>query len=140
MITDCKIIHFPIIENQKGKLSVIEQCKHIPFQIKRIYYMYETPKDAIRGNHAHMQSENILIPLKGSFTAYLNDSVSKKEFILNDAAQGLYIPPKTWLELTNFSTDSLILVLSSELYNKEETITDYDLYEKTMFKTAKNNT
>ena len=110
----------------------IEQYKQVPFPIKRVYYMCGMPEGAVRGGHAHMESETVLISLKGTFTVMLDDSIRRRDFLLDDPAFALYIAPKTWLELSNFSLDSIVLVLSSALYSREETIADYELYKKTI--------
>ena len=131
-IQDCRMVKIPLVENQKGRLLVVEQSKQVLFQIKRVYYMYTMKEGTVRGGHAHMNSENVLIPLRGSFTLAVDDSMGKKEFLLNDPAFGVYVAPKTWLELKGFSPDSIVLVLSSEVYNEQESISDYELFKKTM--------
>ena len=88
----------------------------------------------VRGEHAHMKSENVLIPLKGTCTVRLNDSKQSRDFLLDNPDSGLYIAPETWLELRNFSPDSIVLVLSSTLYDTEEIIDDYKLFKKAMSK------
>jgi dTDP-4-dehydrorhamnose 3,5-epimerase-like enzyme len=129
-IDQCRIINFPKIAEARGNLSFIEGTNHIPFPIKRVYYLYDVPSGATRGGHAHKTLSQIIIALSGSFDVLLDDGKEKKLFFLNRPHYGLYIPPGVWREMENFSSNSVALVLASELYNEEDYIRDYSVFRK----------
>ena len=127
---NCKLIYFPKITDVRGNLSFIEENNQIPFQIKRVYYLYDVPSGATRGGHAHRALEQIIIALSGSFDVVLDDGVTKQLFFLNRPHYGLYIPPGVWRELENFSSNSVALSLVSEIYDESDYIRDYDVFKR----------
>jgi len=126
----CKIIELPKIPDRRGNLTFIEASKHIPFEIQRVYYLYDVPGGASRGGHAHRHLEQFIIAASGSFTVYTDNGQKKEEFYLNRSYYGLYIPTMTWREIDNFSSGSVCLVLASELYNEADYIRDYDAFKQ----------
>ncbi|GGK25562.1 hypothetical protein GCM10007962_19810 [Yeosuana aromativorans] len=121
-----KIIDIPkIIDNKgRGNLSVIEKDS-IPFDIKRVYYLYDVPSDAYRGGHAHKEQLEFLIALSGSFEVILDDGLKKTKVMLNKPNKGLLIPIKIWRELENFSSGAVCLVLASDVFDEDDYIRDY---------------
>ncbi|MCL4139500.1 UNVERIFIED_CONTAM: hypothetical protein GTU68_006484 [Idotea baltica] len=120
-----KIIDIPKIEDRRGNLSVIEKdC--IPFEIKRVYYLYDVPSDAYRGGHAHKEQLEFLIALSGSFNVVLNDGKNKQTITLNKPNKGLLIPTGIWRELEDFSSGSVCLVLASDEFLESDYIREYD--------------
>lgn len=122
-----KIIDIPKIIDEKGRgnLSVIEKnC--IPFEIKRVYYLYDIPTDSYRGGHAHKEQLGLLIALSGSFEVVLDDGTSKFKIMLNKPSKGLLIPSKVWRTLENFSSGAICLVLASDAFDESDYIRDYD--------------
>lgn len=120
-----KIISLPKIEERRGNLSVIEK-DIIPFEFKRVYYLYDVPAGAERGGHAHKEQEEFIVSVSGSFDVVLNDGKEKKRFTLNKPNQGLYVPKKTWRELNEFSSGAVCLVVSSGEFDEEDYIRDFD--------------
>ncbi len=130
VLDDCKLIYFPKITDLRGNLSFIEENNQIPFQIKRVYYLYDVPSGATRGGHAHKALQQIIIALSGSFDVLLDDGVTKQNFFLNRPHYGLYIPPGVWRELENFSSNSVALSLVSAVYDESDYIRDYAVFKK----------
>jgi dTDP-4-dehydrorhamnose 3,5-epimerase-like enzyme len=126
----CRLIDLPKISDPRGNLTFIEGNNHIPFDIKRVYYTYDVPGGSDRGAHAHKRLQQLIIAMSGSFDVVLDDGVEKKRFHLNRSYFGLYICPMMWRELDNFSSGSVCLVLSSELFDPEDYYRDYDLFLK----------
>lgn len=129
-ITECRLIFFPKISDVRGNLSVIEENTHVPFTIKRVYYLYDVPSGATRGGHAHKTLSQVVIALSGSFDVVLDDGREKKTFFLNRPHYGLYIPPGIWREIENFSSNSVALSLVSDFYKEEDYVRDYDTFKK----------
>lgn len=125
-----KLIPLPKIKGPKGCLTVIENCKQIPFKIKRIYYLYDIPSHKDRGSHAHKKLHQFILAISGGFDIILNDGKKKKKFHLNRPYCGLYIPPMIWRELTNFSSGAVCLVCASEFYNRNDYIRNYNDFIK----------
>lgn len=125
---DCKIIQLPKITDPRGNLSIIEQIKQIPFEIKRVHWVYDVPGGFDRGGHAYFETEEFIVALSGSFDVVVDDGVEKKTFQLNRPYFGLYVPKGMWRTMTNFSTNSLALVLSSTEYSDKDYISDYEEY------------
>lgn len=129
-LSKCKIIELPRVLDKRGNLTFIEESRHAPFEIKRVYYTYDVPGGEMRGGHAHKNLHQLIIAMSGSFDVILDDSHDKKRFHLNRAYYGLYIPPMVWRELDNFSSGSVCLVLVSEYYDEEDYIRDYEIFKK----------
>lgn len=128
-IDNCRIVDFPKVTDYRGNLSFIEENNQIPFQIKRVYYLYDVPSGATRGGHAHRELHQVVIALSGSFDVILDDGLHKRSFFLNRPHYGLYIPPKVWRELENFSSNSVALSLVSEVYNESDYVRDYEEFK-----------
>lgn len=124
------IIELPKIADPRGNLSIIEQLKQIPFEIKRAYWIYDVPGGFDRGGHAYKENEEFIVALSGSFEVELDDGREKNAFFLNRSYKGLYVPKGMWRKMSNFSTNSLALVLSSTEYDVNDYIMDYEEYQK----------
>ncbi len=122
----CKIVDLPIIEDRRGNLTFIEGNQHIPFDIKRVYYLYDVPGGSHRGGHAHKELHQLLIAMSGSFDILLDDGRTKFKYHLNRSYYGLYIPPMIWREIDNFSSGSVCMVLASEHFSEADYFRDYD--------------
>lgn len=131
-LSEVKKIDLPKIEDRRGNLTFVEQNEHIPFDIKRVYYLYDVPGGERRGGHAHKELEQFIIAANGSFDLILDDGKEKETFHLNRSYYGIYIPPLMWRELENFSSGSVCLVLASELFDEDDYIRDYDEYTSRM--------
>lgn len=129
-IEKCKLIYFPKINDVRGNLSFIEENNQIPFQIKRVYYLYDVPSGATRGGHAHKALEQIIIALSGSFDVILDDGRNRQAYFLNRPHYGLYIPPGIWRELENFSSNSVALSIVSAVYEESDYIRDYEVFKR----------
>lgn len=123
-ISDVRLIEIPKIEDRRGNLSVIEGDA-VPFEIKRVYYLYDIPSDGYRGGHAHKELKQLLIALSGSFEVVLKDGDSQKIITLNKPNIGLLIVPGIWRELQNFSSGSVCLVIASETFDESDYIREY---------------
>jgi dTDP-4-dehydrorhamnose 3,5-epimerase-like enzyme len=126
----CKIIELPRIQDHRGNLTYIESERHVPFEIKRTYYLYDVPGGASRAAHGHKRLHQLMVAMSGSFDVTLDDGRNKKQFHLNRSYYGLYIPPMIWRDLDNFSSGSVCMVLASEYYDEEEYIRNYDAFKK----------
>jgi UDP-2-acetamido-3-amino-2,3-dideoxy-glucuronate N-acetyltransferase len=124
-IEQCRIINLPRITDPRGNLTFVEGENHIPFPIRRVYYLYDVPGGETRGGHAHRQLEQFIIAASGSFDVVLDDGVEKKRFFLNRSYYGLYVPRMMWRELENFSSGSVCLVMASERYSESDYYRDY---------------
>jgi dTDP-4-dehydrorhamnose 3,5-epimerase-like enzyme len=124
-----RIIELPRFLDSRGNLSFVEQFTHIPFEIKRTYWIYDVPGGETRGGHAYKENQEFIIALSGSFDVIVDDGKEKKTYTLNRSYYGLYVPKGTWREMNNFSTNSLAVILSSTLYDKEDYIFDYEQYK-----------
>lgn len=125
-----KIIQLPKISDPRGNLSVIEELKDIPFKIERTYWIYDVPGGEKRGGHAYKENQEFIVALSGSFDVVLDNGKEKQMFSLNRSYNGLYVPKRMWREMTNFSTNSLALVLSSTKYDANDYIRDYEEFLK----------
>ena len=119
-IKQCSIINLPKIADPRGNLTFIESGRHVPFQIQRVYYLYDTPGGAERGGHAHKGLHQLIVAMSGSFDVVLNDGRKKKRFHLNRSYYGLYVCPMIWRELDNFSSGSVCMVLASNFYDESD--------------------
>jgi len=127
-IDSCKIINLPKITDPRGNLTFIEGGKHIPFEIKRVFYLYDVPTGEDRGAHAHLKLHQFLICLSGSFDVSLDDGNEKKLVHLNRPWQGLHVPPMVWAAEVNFDPGSVCLVMASAPYDEADYIRDYDKF------------
>jgi len=121
-----QIIQLPKILDKRGNLSFFENCNQIPFEIKRVYWIYDVPGGEFRGGHAYKDNEEFVVALSGSFDVILDDESEKKVFNLNRSYYGLYVPKMHWREINNFSTNSLALIVSNTEYNENDYIHEYD--------------
>ena len=124
-VNDCKLIDLPKIQDPRGNLTFVEGGHHIPFDIRRVYYLYDVPGGSERGGHAHLALHQFVIAMSGSFDIVLDDGFEKKRVHLNRSYMGLYLPPMTWRELDNFSSGSVCMVLASEVYAESDYLRDY---------------
>lgn len=124
----CKIIDVPKIQDPRGNLSFVEGGRHVPFDIARVYYLYDVPGGAERGGHAHKALHQFIIAMSGSFDVILDDGKRKQRFHLSRSYYGLYVCPMVWRELDNFSSGSVCLVLASNRYDESDYYRDYDAY------------
>lgn len=130
LLQDLKIIELPRFNDPRGNLSFIEQNNHIPFEIKRTYWIYDVPGGENRGGHAFIHTQEFIIALSGGFDVTVDDGNEKKTFTLNRSYYGLYIPKGFWRELHNFSTNSLALEFASTIYDRNDYVEDYKVYIK----------
>lgn len=129
ILSNVKLIELPKISDKRGNLSFLEEFIHIPFKIKRSYWIYDVPGGGIRGGHAYKANEEFIISLSGSFDVLLDDGVNKQVFSLNRSYYGLYVPAGLWRQMVNFSTNSLALVTASTLYDKTDYIFEYEEFK-----------
>lgn len=127
-IDDCKIIDFPQEEDPRGSLTYIYENQHVPFPIKRVFYIYDVPAGKDRGSHAHKECHEVIIAASGALEVYLNDGVSEKRVTLNRPFQGLHVPPGIWAQEQSFTSGCLCLVLTSHEYSEEDYIREYADY------------
>ena len=125
---DCKITELPKIADVRGNLSIIEQFKHVPFEIRRVHWIYDVPGGLDRGGHAYKDTQEYIVALSGSFDVEIDNGTEKTTYQLNRSYYGLYVPQGMWRTMTNFSTNSVALVLSSTDYNAADYIMNYDEY------------
>lgn len=124
-IDNCNIFQLPKIQDPRGNLSFIEEEKHFPFEIKRVYWIYDVPGGEIRGGHAFRQQNEMIVTLSGSLDVTVDDGTNRKIYSLNRSYYGLYIPSGIWRLMENFSTNALVMVLSSTAFTEEDYIRDY---------------
>lgn len=124
-LQDCRLIELPKIQDPRGNLTFVESGEHIPFDIQRVYYLYDVPGGADRGAHAHRRLNQFVVAMSGSFDIVLDDGAKKKRFHLNRSYFGLYICPMMWRHLDNFSSGAVCMVLASAKYNAADYIRDY---------------
>lgn len=128
----CRLINLPVIQDPRGNLTYVEENRHIPFPIKRVYYLYDVPGGAIRGGHAHKALQQFIIAMAGSFDVILSDDKETQRIHLNRSYYGLYIGPLVWRELDNFSSGSVCAVLASDFYEEADYYRDIDEYREYM--------
>ena len=129
-VNDIKIIELPKILDPRGNLSFIEEYSDVPFKIERTYWIYDVPGGQIRGAHAFIEQLELIVALSGSFDVVINDGQQEKRFHLNRSYFGLYIPNGLWRHMDNFSTNSVVLVISSTLFDEADYIRDYDEFTR----------
>jgi hypothetical protein len=127
-VDECKIVQLPKINDPRGNLTFIENSCHIPFDIKRVYYLYDVPGGSDRGSHAHKNLHQFIIAMSGSFDVVLDDGRKKQRFQLNRSYYGLYVCPMMWRYLDNFSSGGVCLVLASETFREDDYIREYDTF------------
>ena len=133
-LNDCKLIDLPKIADPRGNLTFVEGGRHVPFDIKRVYYLYDVPGGAERGGHAHKNLHQLIVAMSGSFDIVLDDGRQKKRIHLNRSYYGLYVCPMIWREMDNFSSGAVCLVLASNLYDKSDYYRDYSDFQKALGK------
>jgi dTDP-4-dehydrorhamnose 3,5-epimerase-like enzyme len=129
MLKDCKLIELPKISDPRGNLSVIESGINVPFDIKRVYYLYDVPGGSSRAGHGHKDLQQLIIAMSGSFDVIVDDGKDRKKFHLNRSYYGLYITKGMWREVENFSSGGVCMVLASTLYDASDYFYDYDDYK-----------
>ena len=129
-LEDVKIVELPKFADPRGNLSFVEQLNHIPFVIKRTYWIYDVPGGEARGGHAFKQNDEFIIALSGAFDVIIDDGVTKQKYTLNRSYYGLYVPAGLWREMENFSTNSLALEFGSTHYDVNDYIREYDQFSK----------
>jgi len=130
-INDCTIVKLPVIASKhRGSITPIYNNVHIPFDIQRVYYLYDVPAGSKRGGHAHKELQQLIVAASGSFNVVMNDGQDEKIFNLNRPSYGLYVPPMMWRELINFSGGGICLVLASLTYDEADYYRDYNDFVK----------
>ena len=129
-VKESRIIELPKVSDPRGNLSFIEQFRHIPFEIRRVYWIYDVPGGFDRGEHAYKENQELIVALSGSFDVVLDDGTEKVVYPLNRSYKGLYVPKGMWRRMTNFSTNSLALVLASTDYDEDDYIMDYQEFKE----------
>ncbi len=129
-VYNCSILEIEKHHNALGSISVVENEKTVPFDVKRVYYLYDVPGGESRAGHAHKELQQLIIAASGSFDITLNDGELKRTFTLNRPYQGLLVVPGIWREIDNFSSGSVCLVLASTSYNESDYIRDYKEFKK----------
>lgn len=124
-VRDCRVVDLPRIHDPRGNLTFVEGNNHIPFDIQRVYYLYDVPGGAERGGHAHKQLQQLIIAMSGSFDLHLDDGGERRTFHLNRSHYGIYVPRMIWREIDNFSSGAVCLVLASERYDEDDYYRSY---------------
>ena len=130
-VYNCSILEIDKHHNARGNISVVENGITVPFDVKRVYYLYDVPGGESRGGHAHKKLQQFIVAASGSFDVILDDGELKRTFTLNRPYQGLLVVPGIWREINNFSSGSVCLVLASTGYDEEDYIRDYEVFKKT---------
>jgi dTDP-4-dehydrorhamnose 3,5-epimerase-like enzyme len=121
----CRVLELPKVADERGNLTFVEGCRHVPFEIRRVYYLYDVPGGASRAGHAHRELEQLVIAMSGSFSVVLDDGSRRREVRLNRSYQGLYIPRMIWREIEDFSSGAVCTVLASTLFDEADYYRDY---------------
>jgi hypothetical protein len=129
-LDECGLIDLPVITDPRGNLTFIECNRHIPFEIKRVYYLYDVPGGAERASHGHKNLQQVIIAMSGSFDIVLDDGFARKRFHLNRSYQGLYVCPMIWRDMDNFSGGSVCMVLASDFYDEGDYYREYPQFLK----------
>lgn len=131
-VADCKIIELPRVNDPRGNLTFVESGRHVPFELKRIFYLYDVPGGATRAGHALKTCHQFLIASSGSFDVIVDDGLKKERHQLNRSHYGLYIPPLIWREIENFSSNSMCMVLASEFYSENDYYREYTQFTESV--------
>lgn len=137
MIEICRIIDLPRVNDPRGNLTFVESGRHIPFEIRRVYYLYDVPGGAERGGHAHKALHQLIIAMSGSFDIHLDDGYSKKTVQMNRSFYGLYVCPMIWRQIVNFSSGAVCMVLASDYYDELDYYREYDEFSSDAMKACK---
>lgn len=129
-ISNCKILQFPKLHDPRGNLTFFEEEKHIPFKIKRVYWLYDIPGGETRGGHAYKNLQEVIISLSGSFDLILDDGRDTWRFSLNRSYFGVCVPKMIWRKIENFSTNSVCLIIASLPFSEDDYIRDYDEFKR----------
>jgi len=129
-IENCRLLEFPIISEPRGNLTFVESNRHIPFDIKRVYYLYDVPGGTERGGHGHRSLHQVIIAMSGSFDVVLNDGSRSHRYHLNRSYYGLYVCPMMWREIDNFSSGSVCMVLASDFYDEADYFRNFEDFRK----------
>jgi hypothetical protein len=129
-LTGARIVELPRVADPRGNLTFIEGADHVPFDIRRVYYLYDVPGGESRGGHAHRELQQLIVAASGSFDVTLDDGTHRERFFLNRSYYGLYIPSMVWRELDDFSSGSVCLVLASQHYDANDYFYDYDEFRR----------
>ena len=126
----CGVVELPRVQDRRGNLTFVEAGRHVPFDIQRVYYLYDVPGGAERGGHGHFKLRQLIVAMSGSFDVVLDDGERRARYHLNRSYTGLYVCPMIWRELDNFSSGSVCLVLASELYEEADYLRDYEAFRR----------
>ena len=129
-VYDCPIIYLPKIQNRAGNITPIHTKREVPFDIQRVFYLYDIPGGVSRGAHAHKKCHQFLIAASGAFEVLLDDTNVQRMVLLNQPSKGLHIPPGIWASEINFSSGAICLVLTSELFDEDDYIREYEAFKK----------
>jgi dTDP-4-dehydrorhamnose 3,5-epimerase-like enzyme len=129
-LSDCRVIELPRIADPRGNLTFVEGTRHVPFEIQRVYYLYDVPGGATRAGHAHRSLQQFIIAASGSFDVVVDDGRERTRFFLNRSYYGLFLPAMLWREIENFSSGSVCLVLASNYYEEADYYRDYDEFKR----------
>jgi dTDP-4-dehydrorhamnose 3,5-epimerase-like enzyme len=132
-LKECILLKLPIVHEPRGNLTFVEGKHHIPFNIARVYYLYDIPGGADRGGHAHKNLEQFIVAMSGSFDIHVTDGKKERSFHLNRSYYGLYIPKMVWRYIDNFSSGSVCLVMASDVYKEEDYIRNYNDFMKAVW-------
>jgi dTDP-4-dehydrorhamnose 3,5-epimerase-like enzyme len=127
-LEDCRLVELPRVNDPRGNLTFIEGGRHVPFDIRRVYYLYDVPGGATRAGHGHRRLEQVFIAMSGSFVVTLDDGRERRRFHLNRSYYGLYVSPMMWREIDNFSSGSVCMVLASEYYDEADYFRYYEQF------------
>lgn len=125
-VSDCKLIQLPIVTDDRGCLTFLESCRHVPFEIKRIYYLYNIPNAKTRGAHGHRELRQMIIAIAGSFKILLDDGKEQSVYVLNKPHEALYLTNMIWREISDFSDDAVCMVVASDYYKEEDYFRNYE--------------
>ncbi|MBN2167158.1 MAG: WxcM-like domain-containing protein [Marinilabiliaceae bacterium] len=129
-IHNCNVVELPKIHNPAGNITILQNGVHLPFDIKRVYYLYDVPGGSERGGHAHKNLHQLIVAASGCFDVIIDDGNNKKIIELNRPNYGLMVIPGIWREIVNFSSGAICLVMASEKYSEDDYIRDYDDFKK----------